>query len=104
MAKRALDAVDERLISLLSANARLPTAALARQLGLSRSAVQERMKRLERDGVVLGYTLRLENAAAGAPYAAHVMIRLEPKLQDRAIAALRGMPEVQSCRTVSGEW
>jgi DNA-binding Lrp family transcriptional regulator len=104
MAKRVLDAVDERLISLLTHNARLPTAALARQLGLSRSAVQERLKRLERDGVVLGYTLVLADQSPPAAFAAHVMIRLEPKLHDRAIGALRGLPEVKSCRTVSGEW
>jgi DNA-binding Lrp family transcriptional regulator len=104
MAKRLADPVDERLISLLTQNARLPTAALARQLGLSRSAVQERLKRLERDGVITGYRVVLAAAAPAAPFAAHVMMRLEPKLHDRAIEALRGMPEVKSCRTVSGEW
>ncbi|HEY1386577.1 MAG TPA: AsnC family transcriptional regulator, partial [Dongiaceae bacterium] len=59
MAKRNLDDTDRRLISLLRANARMPTAALGRHLGLSRSAVQERLKRLERDGVITGYTIVL---------------------------------------------
>ena len=102
MAKRSLDELDEQLISLLRGNARLPTAALARQLGLSRSAVQERMKRLERDGVVTGYTVTLAEPAPQAPFVALVMIDLDPKLHDRAIAALRGMPAVRRCHTVSG--
>jgi DNA-binding Lrp family transcriptional regulator len=101
MAKRALDETDQRLIALLRGNARLPAVSLARHLGLSRSAVQERMRRLEREGVIQGYTLVL-GAAPSDIVAAQVMIDLDPKLHDRAIAALRGMPEVMSCHTVSG--
>lgn len=101
MAKRAPDEIDQRLIALLRGNARLPAATLARHLGLSRSAVQERLRRLERDGVIQGYTVVLGEMPAD-PVAAHVMIDLDPKLHDRAIAALRGMPEVLSCHTVSG--
>jgi DNA-binding Lrp family transcriptional regulator len=100
MTKRPLDEVDHRLITLLRGNARLPAASLARQLGLSRSAVQERMRRLERDGVIQGYTALLAEAPGGV--AALAMITLDPKLHDRAVAALRGLPEVLSCHTVSG--
>lgn len=102
MAKRALDGIDQRLIALLRGNARLPAAALARHLGLSRSAVQERLRRLERDGVIQGYTVVLGEVPGDDQVAAHVMIDLDPKLHDRAIAALRGMPEVLSCHTVTG--
>ena len=49
------DSVDERLISLLRRNARMTLTALARELSLSRTAVQARMARLERDRVILGY-------------------------------------------------
>jgi DNA-binding Lrp family transcriptional regulator len=104
MANRSLDTTDEQLLSLLQANARLPAAALARRLGLSRSAVQERLKRLERDGVILGYSVLLAKPARPSPFAAHVMVTLEPKLHDRAITALRGMPDVRACHTVSGEY
>jgi DNA-binding Lrp family transcriptional regulator len=101
MAKRALDGTDQRLIALLRGNARLPAATLARHLALSRSAVQERMRRLERDGIIQGYTVLLAEAPHAA-VAAQVMIDLDPKLHDRAVAALGGMPEVLSCHTVSG--
>ena len=49
------DATDERLLALLGANARMTLTALAQKLGLSRTAVQGRMARLERDGVIVGY-------------------------------------------------
>ncbi len=52
------DAVDTALLALLKANAREPAASLARKLGLARSSVQARIARLERLGVIQGYTLR----------------------------------------------
>ena len=101
MAKRNLDDTDRRLISLLRANARMPTAALGRHLGLSRSAVQERLKRLERDGVITGYTIVLGETAEHPGVSAHVLLTLDPKFQDRAMAALKGLPEVSSCYTAT---
>ena len=54
---RQLDRIGRELLSLLKANAREPVASLARKLGLSRSAVQERIGRLEREGIIAGYTV-----------------------------------------------
>ena len=54
---------DLKLVALLRANAREPTASLARKLGLARSTVQERIARLEREGTIKGYTVRLSDAA-----------------------------------------
>jgi len=102
MTKRALDDKDRQLIALLRANARMPAALLGRKVGLSRSAVQERLKRLERDGVIAGYTVVLGDAEARPGVSAHVMLTLDPKQQDRAVATLSGLPEVVSARTVSG--
>jgi DNA-binding Lrp family transcriptional regulator len=102
MGKRELDETDRRLLSLLRANARTPTAALSRRLGLSRSAVQDRLKRLERDGVIVGYTVRLAESDARPGVTAQVMLTLDPKQQERAVDALRGLPEVVSAHTVSG--
>ena len=102
MVKRSLDDTDQRLLALLRANARLPTAALGRQLGLSRSAVQERLKRLERDGVISGYTVIVGSETERPGVTAHVLLTLDPKFQDRAMAALKGVPEVTACYTASG--
>ena len=50
---------DEALISLLRVNARLPVSELARRLGVSRTTVQDRLKRLENNGIIAGYSVRL---------------------------------------------
>jgi DNA-binding Lrp family transcriptional regulator len=104
MTKRQIDDADTRLIQLLQANAREPTASLARKIGLSRSAVQERLARLERDGVIAGYTLKPGRVPAPARFAALVLISLDARQSDRAVLALKAIPEVRSCATVSGEY
>lgn len=63
---RRLDEIDQKLVTLLRQNARKATASLARELNLSRTAVQARIARLERDGIILGYvTLIASDAVAG---------------------------------------
>ena len=61
-----LDALDQQLLSLLQANAREGTAELARRLGLARTTVVARIARLEREGVVAGYGVRLGQRLAGS--------------------------------------
>ena len=104
MAKRSLDDIDRKLLSLLRNNARTPTAALGRQLSLSRSAVQERLKRLERDGIIAGYTLVVGKDGEAPGVGAHVLLSVDPKAHDQAIGALKKLPEVQSAYTVSGSF
>ena len=69
---------DTNLIDLLRANAREPTASLARKLGLARSTVQERIARLQRDGTIKGYTVRLSDEATAGMLRAVVMISTDP--------------------------
>jgi DNA-binding Lrp family transcriptional regulator len=91
---------DAKLIALLRANAREPTASLARKLGLARSTVQERIARLEREGTIKGYTVRLSEDAPRLK--AIVMISTDPKQADRVSTELRKIAEVRSLATVSG--
>ena len=95
---------DQQLIALLRANAREPTASLARKLGLARSTVQERIARLEREGIIKGYTLRLADAADASKLRAVVMITADPKQADRVNIELRKMPEVRSLSAVAGPY
>lgn len=94
---------DVKLLDLLRANAREPTASLARKLGLARSTVQERIARLERDGVIKGYTVRLAEGEA-ARLRAVVMISTDPKQADRVSVELKKMPEVRSLAALSGSF
>jgi len=93
---------DARLIALLKANAREPTASLARKLGLARSTVQERIARLEREGTIKGYTARLSDEAESKRLTAIVMIAADPKQADRVAAELKRMTEVRALSAVSG--
>lgn len=91
---------DARLLALLRANAREPAASLARKLGLARSTVQERIARLERDGIIKGYTVRVSEEAGRLR--AIVMITADARAADRVTAELKKMPEVRSLSAVSG--
>lgn len=93
---------DAKLLALLKANAREPAASLARKLGLARSTVQERIARLEREGVIKSYTVRLSDEAGARRLRAVVMITADPKQADRVGAELKRMPEVRALSTVSG--
>ncbi len=95
---------DAKLVALLKANAREPTASLARKLGVARSTVQERIARLEREGVVRGYTVRLSDEAATQGLRAVVMISADPKQADRVTIELRKIAEVRALSAVSGAY
>ena len=93
---------DRQLLLLLAENARMPTAVLARRLGLSRTTVQTRLERLERDGVVAGYGVRLSDSYARGLVRAHVMIVLKAKALSGVVHALQALAEVTSVHSVSG--
>ena len=92
---------DSKLIALLRANAREPTASLARKLGLARSTVQDRIARLEREGTIKGYTVKLADDGPGHLRAV-VMISTDPKWGERVGAELKKMPDVRSLAAVAG--
>lgn len=100
----ALEDVDQRIVDALSADARQPAAAIARKLGLARSTVQERIVRLERSGVIAGYTVRLGPAAAGRAVTAHVAITVDPKRAAAVVGALATLTQVRTVHTVSGSY
>ncbi len=97
-----MDEIDQALIARLRENARAPTAQLARGLGLSRTTVQSRIERLERTGVVTGYTVRLSDAHERGQIHAYVMVTVAPKQAASVAAAIRRMPQVRQLQSVSG--
>lgn len=99
-----LDPTDRQLLALLRENARRSTAELARALGLSRTTVQSRIERLERQRVVAGYTVKVDDAVEAALVRAHIMITVGPKQTGAIEAALRGITAVRSLLSVSGPY
>lgn len=102
MAKVVLDTTDRALIALLRENARASTAELARKLGLSRTTIQSRMERLERQRVIAGYTITVPDELEASLVRAHVMITQVPKQSAAIEVALRKIPEVRVLHSVSG--
>ena len=100
----SLDQTDRRLLALLQADAREPVSSLARKLDLARSTVQERIAKLERSGVIAGYTIRTGEDFAERQIAAHVMISVDPKMAISLTADLKKMPEVRTLAAISGTY
>lgn len=99
-----MDDLDRHLLALLQANARMPTAELARQLKLARTTVVARIARLERDGIVAGYGLRLGGRIEQDAVRAFCALSVQARSGGAVIKALERMPEVQGAWAVSGEF
>src|ERR1700683_1405947 len=95
-----MDVIDQRLLSALRENGRASTAQLARLVGRSRTSVQSR---LERQGVIVGYEVRLAPEHGLGAVRAHVMIKVGPKETRSVAAALRAIPQVRILHSVSGD-
>lgn len=104
--KRILDPLDEHIIAELQLNARAAHAELAAKVNLSRNAVRQRIERLERDGVIQGYTLRTGDgrAAAATINAVIFVYRYDRMRGAEVLQALREIPEVNQCDVMSGEF
>ena len=104
MTATRLDAIDQQILTELDADARAPLVALAARVHLSRNAVKQRIERMERDGVIAGYTLR-RGAAAGRRAVAIVMVYRTDRMRGaHVITELTRIPEVERCDILSGEF
>ena len=82
----------------------MPSATLARQLGVSRGTVQNRIDRLVAGGVLLGFTVRLGGRRRGAAVRAIMAIEVRSADTRAVVAALRRMPEVGRVHSTNGRW
>ncbi|MFC3625996.1 winged helix-turn-helix transcriptional regulator [Vogesella amnigena] len=105
--QRQLDRTDLKILQHLQANARISMTELADKVGLSTTPCTERVRRLERDGVIEGYHARLNPQALGASLLVFVEIKLSAKSGDIFDAFRREvqkLPDVLECHLVSGEY
>ncbi|MCE7032909.1 Lrp/AsnC family transcriptional regulator [Lysobacter sp. GX 14042] len=98
-----MDDLDHRLIARLRHDARAPVAGLAQALGVSRGTVTNRMAKLEREGVITGYTVRLRPDAAPDEIHAWTSIAVSGT-QHSVIRALLGEPGVAELHDTNGRW
>jgi len=100
-----MDRLDLKILDLLQRDGRMPIAELARQVHLSPTPCMERVRRLERLGVIQGYAAHLDPHRLGASLLAFVEIRLDrttPEVFDRFKEAVVELEEVQECHMVAG--
>jgi len=97
------DPIDDQLLAALRENGRATIADLARAVGRSRTSVQSRLHRLERQGVIQGYTVRIAPEHAQGAVRAHVSVKVGPKESRTVIAELRKIKAVHTLHSVSGD-
>ena len=98
-----LDAVNIRLLRELRDDPRVTMAELGRRVGMSASAVTERVRRLEECGVIAGYRLDIQPAALGLPLTAYMRVRPNPGQLQRIADVAHAIPEVVECHRITGE-
>jgi DNA-binding Lrp family transcriptional regulator len=102
---RVNDDTDRRLLALLVSNARQSTVALAKKLGLARTTVHERIARLEKTGVIQGYTAVLGASETADNFArCLVLLAILQKRQRAIVERIMAFPEVKLCLTINGEF
>jgi DNA-binding Lrp family transcriptional regulator len=99
-----MDDLDRQLIGLLRQNARATVASLAKRLKVARGTIQNRIAKLERDGTIAGYTVRLRQQMDTHRIAALMTIAVEGNHLDRVLRVLRGDPAVDTLHTTNGRW
>lgn len=98
------DEIDQRLLAMLRADARASVAALAHRLGVSRGTVSNRIARLEKDGIIAGYTVQLRPDVDPHDITAWMSIAVEGNKTREVIAILLGEPGVASLHDTNGRW
>jgi DNA-binding Lrp family transcriptional regulator len=99
-----MDETDHSLMSLLRQDARLSVAALAQKLKVSRGTVTNRIRRLEDEGVIVGYTVRLRPDVQHNEIKAWMSIAVEGNQTRAVIASLLGEPGVATLHDTNGRW
>jgi Lrp/AsnC family transcriptional regulator, leucine-responsive regulatory protein len=97
-----LDVVDWGIVEALQANARISFSELGRQIGLSASALTERIRRLEGRGIIEGYHARINRAKLGMGITVHIHLRPLATAESALLSAVMHLPEVCVCRRLTG--
>ncbi len=99
-----VEAINKQILTLLSEDGRLSFTDLAKHTGLSVSAVQQRVRRLEERGVIRGYAASIDPKAVGLPLTAFISIKpFDPAAPDDAPDRLAHLEAIEACHSVAGE-
>lgn len=96
------DQLDRKLLAMLEKDARISASQLSRQLCIARSTVNDRIARLERDGVIQGYTTIIAANPEDSQTRAHVFLKCERRAIKSILSELHCFPEIRECYSTSG--
>jgi DNA-binding Lrp family transcriptional regulator len=99
-----MDDIDRKLIALLRDDGRASVASLAKQLRVARGTVQNRLARLEAEGTIVGYSVRLRPQAEEQRIRGLMTVAVEGNRVDAVLKSLRGEPAVTALHTTNGRW
>ena len=99
-----MDAIDKKILALLTENARLPLKQIAAQVFLSSPAVAARIQRLERDGIITGYHASVAQEKLGNRISAFIQVVLPPESKDAFLSFIRRSSCVLECFHVTGPY
>ncbi|MBQ3562278.1 MAG: Lrp/AsnC family transcriptional regulator, partial [Clostridia bacterium] len=99
-----MDAIDLKLIALLQKNARVPLKQLAEQVFLSSPATAARIERLEKEGIITGYTARVNHKKLGFPIIAFINLEVQPVQKPEFYPFISNHPNVLECNCVTGHY
>ncbi|MBO6726368.1 MAG: Lrp/AsnC ligand binding domain-containing protein [Rhizobiaceae bacterium] len=102
-----LDRIDRNILAALSADGRLSMAELANRVGLTKTPVQARVRRLERDGIIRGYTALIDHERMGEGHVAFVQVTLSDTRSSALTAfndAASTIPEVEQCHMIAASF
>lgn len=99
-----IDSIDQKILSFLIKNARMPFLEIARECGISGAAIHQRVRKMEEAGIIAGSHLVVKPKALGFDVCAFVEIQLsEPNIYSPAIQDLKKMKEVVECHFITGD-
>ena len=99
-----LDELDRRLLALLRSNARMPVSSLAASLKIARATVKSRMERLEKNGVILGYSVKTLDTNSPNQVQAFMLLSVQGKAANTVLRILKGYPEITTLQITNGRW
>ena len=105
MANSQLDSLDNKILEMLSLNARKPYLEIARECGVSGAAIHQRIQKLQATGVIKGYETLIEPTSVGFDTCAYIGFFLNDTSKfDEIVAKLKEIPEVVECHLTTGKY
>lgn len=105
MAKYSVDSIDQKILTHLINNARMPFLEIARECGISGAAIHQRVKKLEDAGIITGSRLEIDPKALGNDVCAYVGIQIsQSNFYSSVIDSLKMIPEIVECHFITGKY